>query len=109
MVPTTSPLPGSFAGSKVELFAAFKAAARRRESPDEVRQEMTFPLRLTRTVTVMLPEIPSLRARAGYSAGVNLRSVPASNSPVTGEFPFGSATVGLRGAKGEAAGDEVAT
>lgn len=74
------------------FFAAFKAAARSRASPVEVSHDMTLPARFTRTVMVIVPEIPRLLALSGYSAFGSLISAPASASPVTGRSSSGFAT-----------------
>lgn len=86
MVPTTSPLPGSLSGEKLAFLAALIAAARRSESPGEVRHEITLPDRLTRIDTVIAPSIPARLALEGYSAPGTFTTAPASESLTTGAF-----------------------
>ena len=98
IVPTTSPLPGSFPGEKVAFLAAFKAAERSCESPLEVRQETTLPVWFTRTVTMIVPSIPAALALLGYSADGTFTAAPARDSLTAGAF--GSALVDALAALG---------
>ena len=65
IVPKVSPVPGSLSGEKVAFLAALIAAARSCELPDEERHETTLPVRLTRTVTMIVPLALARRAAAG--------------------------------------------
>ena len=91
IVPNTSPSPGSFPGEKVAFLAALKAAERSWGSPLEVRQEITLPVRFTRTVTIIVPPVPAALALLGYSADGTFTAAPARDSLTTGAF--GSALV----------------
>ena len=86
IVPNTSPSPGSFPGENVAFLAALKAAERSCESPVDVRQETTFPVRFTLTVTMIVPPVPAAFARLGYSADGTFTTAPARDSLTTGAF-----------------------